>query len=214
MELSAFEEEQVIKTEPDLNETSLKHDYSPLISIKREPDTFNPPFLSGQVEIEESMDIKTEPNCNCNSTVYVKNDEVAYSINCESHIEQSENNSMSGTMSHYLSSYSDNFGYISSHKPDNGRKNPISQYTCDLCNKKMYRKIYLKDHINRVHNMIKSHQCYLCDYECSKSSNLKRHIDSVHNKIKRLSLTIAIYVIINSLDAEILSFILTLFTIR
>ena len=109
MELSAFEEEQVIKTEPDLNETSLEHDYPPLISIKREPDTFS----SDQVEIKDDMDVKTEPNCNCNSAVYVKDDEEACSIHCESHVDQS---GMSGTMSQYLSSYSDNVSCISSNK--------------------------------------------------------------------------------------------------
>ena len=50
MELSVFEE-QIIKTETDLNGPSLEQDYPPLISIKRELDTFHPPFLSDQVDI-------------------------------------------------------------------------------------------------------------------------------------------------------------------
>ena len=173
MELSALEKEQIIKTEIDLNETSLDQDYPPLISIKRDFDTFN---QSDMVEILDSIYVKTEPNCNCNSAVYVKNDEVKchgfrcdlcnllltdhynLTIHCKSHVDQSGIHLMSETMSQYLFRNSDNVSSISSSKRDsksiNDVQTPISQYTCDLCNKKMHRKKYVKDHINRVHNTV------------------------------------------------------------
>ena len=113
MELSAFDEEQIIKTEPKLIIPSLELDYPPLISIKGELDIFNQTFSSDQVEKLDSMDVKTEPNCNCNTAVYVKDNDVACSNHYESHVDQSGIHLMSGTMSQYLSNYSDNVSCIS-----------------------------------------------------------------------------------------------------
>ena len=64
MELSVIEEEQIIKTETDLNEISLEQDYPPLNSIKREPDTCNKSFSSDYIEEMDSMNVKTETDLN------------------------------------------------------------------------------------------------------------------------------------------------------
>ena len=49
---------------------------------------------------------------------------------------------------------------------------------------KIYIYMYLKRHIEAVHEKIKNHVCRECGYAASRKDALKHHIEAVHENIK------------------------------
>ena len=61
---------------------------------------------------------------------------------------------------------------------------PLPSQQCPFCDKKLFRKDKLNDHISSVHEKEKLNQCDTCKCFFSNKQHLKRHIETVHEKKK------------------------------
>ena len=63
----------------------------------------------------------------------------------------------------------------------------ITQYSCELCNKKYKNNANLLKHLEKEHSKIvikdDSTECTICNKTYSTKNKLKRHIDTIHKKI-------------------------------
>ena len=77
-----------------------------------------------------------------------------------------------------------NAHYDSAHSQttDRARRTGEGTYECDVCGRKLSRKVDLRRHMATVHAVgdVKKFQCDICSREFTLKFNLKTHMKNVH----------------------------------
>ena len=58
----------------------------------------------------------------------------------------------------------------------------LPKYKCDVCSRRYFEPLKLKQHYSDVHDSAKIIQCEKCDFVAVHENTLKRHLINIHKK--------------------------------